>query len=88
MLITIIIASALMSLICLLLIRQHYQEQLALYRDAWQRQRQTIFFQFQRIEELEIEKETLHQVAVRALAVPDVEEYHEAGGLEIAVWRN
>lgn len=76
------------ALICLCLIHLHYQAQINWYEEAWRKQRQTIFFQFQRIEELEIERQTLHEVAVKALSVPDVEEYFEANGLEITTWRN
>jgi hypothetical protein len=88
MLITTIITVSLISLICALLIRQHYQDQLDWYRNAWQRQQQLNLFQFQRIEELEVEREMIHEVAIRAWAVPNVEDYFEAGGLEIVTWRN
>lgn len=88
MLITVILTSALICFTCCYLISRAYEAQIDWYRSTWQRQRQTIFFQFARIEELEIERETLHGIAVKALSVPDVEDYHEAGGVEITVWRN
>lgn len=88
MLLTAIITSALINLLLVWLISRSYQAQLDLYQEAWQRQKQTIFFQFQRIEELEIEREELHEVAVMALSVPDIEDYHEVSGLEFTVWRN
>jgi hypothetical protein len=88
MIIAAILTAAIINIIFLSLIIRHYQEQAGLCRDAWERQRQTIFFQFARIEELEVEKEILHGVAVRALDVPDVEDYHEVSGLEFATWRN
>jgi hypothetical protein len=88
MLITTIITASIISLICIVLIKQHYQDQLDWYRNAWQRQQQVNLFQFQRIKELEVERERLHEVAVMALSVPNVEDYFEAGGLEIVTWRN
>lgn len=88
MLITIILTSTLISLVCILLIRQHYQERLKWYQAACRGQQQTIFFQFQRIEELEIEREMLHEVAVKGLALPEIEDYYQVSGLEVTVNRN
>jgi hypothetical protein len=88
MLITTIITASLISLICCYLISRAYEDQLDWYRNAWQRQQQLNLFQVQRIEDLEVERERLHEVAIRAWAVPNVEDYFEAGGLEIVTWRN
>jgi hypothetical protein len=88
MLITTIITASLISLICCYLISRAYEDQLDWYRNAWQWQQQVNLFQVQRIEELEVERERLHEVAVMALSVPNVEDYFEAGGLEIVTWRN
>lgn len=86
---TIIIAAVLTNLIICYFLSRYYEQWLDQYREAWLKQRQTIYFQFQRIEELETERERLHEVAVKALPeLPRIEEYHEVGGIWIVVRRN
>lgn len=83
------ITAILTNLIICYLISRYYERYIRQYQAVWLKQRQVILFQFQRIEELEIERETLHQAAVEALAdLPRIEERYEAGGMGIVTWRN
>lgn len=79
MLITTILTSALIGLICLLLIRQHYQEQLDLYKGANDYHHQTILCQAERIEQLEQERARLHWQLLAHLSEP---------GQEVNAYRN
>lgn len=85
---TIIISAILTSLIICYLVSRYYERYLSQYRAAWLKQRQIILFQLQRIEELETEREMLHGAAVKALSMPAAEDYLEASGLRLTIWRN
>lgn len=79
MLITVTIISTIISLVCFLLLRQHYQEQLDLYKEANQFHRQTIRCQAERIEQLEQERARLHWQLLAHLSEP---------GQEVNIYRN